>query len=82
MLVSTLLTMIAFPVIPMLYALDRAHVPLTARIVGVAVLLGSLAPLALQFGVSGAAIAYALGNLITLAVMTVALWRQYQLVRP
>ena len=81
MLVSTLLTMIAFPVIPMLYALDRAHVPLTAKIAGVAVLLASLAPLALQFGVSGAAVAYALGNMITLGVMTLALWRQYKLVR-
>ena len=81
MLVSTLLTMIAFPVVPMLYALDRAHVPLVAKIAGVVVLLGSLAPLALQFGISGAAVAYALGNLITLGVMSVALWRQYKRVR-
>jgi len=81
MLVSTLLTMIAFPVIPMLYALDRAHVPLVAKIAGVVVLLGSLAPLALQFGISGAAVAYALGNLISLGVMSVALWRQYKRVR-
>ena len=55
--------------------------PLTAKIAGVAVLLASLAPLALQFGVSGAAVAYALGNMITLGVMTLALWRQYKLVR-
>ena len=51
MLVATLLTMIAFPVIPMLYALDRAHVPLVAKALGAIALLASLAPLALRFGV-------------------------------
>lgn len=77
MLVSTLLTMIAFPVIPMLYALDQAHVPLAGKALGAVVLLAGLVPLANQFGVNGAAIAYALGNLSALAAMILVLRRQY-----
>ena len=78
MLVATLLTMIAFPVIPMLYALDQAHVPLIAKALGAIALLASLAPLASQFGVNGAALAFTIGSLVTLATMIVALQRQYQ----
>jgi O-antigen/teichoic acid export membrane protein len=76
-----LLTMIAFPVIPMLYALDSAHVPLVAKALGAIALLASLAPLALRFGVNGAALAYAMGNLVTLAAMIFSLCRQYARIR-
>lgn len=81
MLVATLLTMIAFPVIPMLYALNQPQVPLLAKALGAFAILASLIPLAKQFGVNGAALAYAAGNLITLAVMTLALARQYSRIR-
>jgi O-antigen/teichoic acid export membrane protein len=81
MLVGTLLTMSAFPVIPMLYALDQAHAPLVAKALGAIALLASLVPLASQFGVNGAALAYAIGNLVALAAMILALWRQYARVR-
>lgn len=81
MLVGTLLTMIAFPVIPMLYALDQAHVPLVAKALGAIALLACLVPLASRFGVNGAALAYTMGSLITLATMIFALGRQYARIR-
>lgn len=81
MLMATVLTMIAFPVIPMLYALDQPQVPLLAKALGALALLASLVPMAKQFGVNGAALAYAAGNLITLAIMVVALSRQYSRIR-
>jgi O-antigen/teichoic acid export membrane protein len=76
-----LLWMLGFPLMPMLYALDRPDAPLKARAVGTVVYLATIAPLCWRFGVAGAASALLIGNLIIVALMTVQLRIQYRQVR-
>jgi O-antigen/teichoic acid export membrane protein len=76
-----LLWMLGFPLMPMLYALDRPDAPLKARAVGTVVYLATIAPLCWRFGVAGAASALLIGNLIIVALMTVQLRIQYRKVR-
>lgn len=76
-----LLWMLGFPLMPMLYALDRPDAPLKARAVGTVVYLAIIAPLCWRFGVAGAASALLIGNVIIVALMTVQLRIQYRKVR-
>ncbi len=75
------LSVFSFPLPPMLYALDRPDGPLTARVIGTVLFFLMIAPLALAFGVNGAAIALVLGNAATVGVMVVQLLREYRRLR-
>jgi O-antigen/teichoic acid export membrane protein len=82
LMVVPFISVFSFPLPPMLYALDRPDAPVTARVVGSAVFFLTIAPLCLSWGVIGAAIAFVLGNIATVAVMVVQLQREYRRVRP
>ena len=77
-----LVSVLAFPLPPMLYALDRPGAPLTARLVGTLLYFLTVAPLSWNLGVSGAAIAFVVGNVGTAAAMIWQLQREYRRVRP
>jgi O-antigen/teichoic acid export membrane protein len=72
----------SFPLPPMLYALDRPDAPFKARLIGSAVFFLSIAPLSWEMGVVGAAIAFVIGNVATVAMMIFQLQREYRRVRP
>lgn len=76
-----LLWMVGFPLMPMLYALDRPDGPLKARAIGTVVYLAIVAPLCWRFDVAGAAVALLIGNLVIVALMMMQLRRQYRKVR-
>jgi O-antigen/teichoic acid export membrane protein len=82
LMVVPFISVFSFPLPPMLYALDRPDAPVTARVVGSAVFFLTIAPLCLSWGVIGAAIAFVLGNIATVAVMVAQLQREYRRVRP
>jgi O-antigen/teichoic acid export membrane protein len=82
LMVVPFISVFSFPLPPMLYALDRPDAPVTARLIGSAVFFLSIAPLCWSLGVVGAAIAFVLGNVTTVAVMIVQLQREYRRVRP
>lgn len=71
----------SFPLPPMLYALDRPDAPVKARLAGSAVFFLSIAPLALRWGVDGAAVALVLGSAATASLMVWQLQREYRRVR-
>ena len=81
LLTATLMTMIAFPVVSMFYALDRPGLPLIARVTGVAAYLAVIFPLATALGAVGAALAFVIGNIVDLAIKIFSLRRQYVRVR-
>jgi O-antigen/teichoic acid export membrane protein len=76
-----LLSIFSFPLPPMLYALDRPDGPLKARIAGTILFFLAIAPLALRFGVDGAAVALVLGNVATVATMMWQLRGEHRRVR-
>jgi O-antigen/teichoic acid export membrane protein len=82
LMVVPFISVFSFPLPPMLYALDRPDAPVTARLIGSALFFLSIAPLSWALGVIGAAIAFVLGSLATVAVMMVQLQREYRRVRP
>ena len=71
------LAVFSFTLPPMLYALDRPDAPVTARLVGTITFFLLIAPLSWSFGVSGAAIAFVIGNAATVAVMIWQLRAEY-----
>jgi O-antigen/teichoic acid export membrane protein len=81
MILALLLTMIAFPLGPMLYGLDRANAPLVARAVGAGVYLATIVPLTSRYDVVGAAIAFVIGNAAMIALMMWSLWGEYRRLR-
>lgn len=81
MLAGLLLTMIAFPLGPMLYALDRPTAPLKARALGAVVYLATLFPLTERFGIIGAGAAFVIGNFVLIGTQGVYLWREYRTIR-
>ena len=81
-MVVPFINVFSFPLPPMLYALDRPDVPVTSRLAGSLVFFLSIAPLAWNFGVDGAAIALVLGSAATAAIMIWQLQREYRRVRP
>jgi O-antigen/teichoic acid export membrane protein len=76
-----LLSIFSFPLPPMLYALDRPDGPLKARVAGTILFFLTIAPLALRFGVDGAAVALVLGNVATVATMMWQLRGEHRRVR-
>jgi O-antigen/teichoic acid export membrane protein len=76
-----LLWTIGFPVMPMLYALDRPDAPLKARAVGTVVYLAIVAPLCWRFDTAGAASALLIGNIVIVALLMMQLRAQYRKVR-
>lgn len=75
---APLLAMIAFPMAPMLYALDRANLPLVGSAVGALAYLAAIFPLATHFGLIGAGAAFVLGKAVVVVIMAVALRREYR----
>ena len=75
------LSVFSFPLPPMLYALDRPDAPVTARLIGTIAFFLLIAPLCWSFGVSGAAVAFVIGNAASVAVMMWQLRKQYSLTR-
>jgi len=76
-----LLGVLSFPMAPMLYALDRPDAPLTARIAGTLGYFAIVAPLCWRFGLVGAAIAYAIGNAVTVLFLVLQLRGEHRRVR-
>jgi O-antigen/teichoic acid export membrane protein len=76
-----LLAMISFPLVPMLYALDRPDAPLNARLIGTILYFATVAPLAWRFEVIGAAAAFVLGNAAMVAALAMQLTLEYRRVR-
>ena len=81
LLIAPLIGMIGFPLIPMLYALDRPGVPVKARLLGVIIYFAIVAPLATRFGLIGAAGAYVFAYAIMVATLAVNVHRGYRRVR-
>ena len=81
LLVAPLLGMLSFPLPPMLYALDRPGAPLRARLYGTIAYFAVVAPLALQFGVLGAAAAFVLGYAVMVITLAIQVRREYRRVR-
>jgi O-antigen/teichoic acid export membrane protein len=71
------LAVFSFTLPPMLYALDRPDAPVTARLVGTITFFLLIAPLSWSFGVSGAAIAFVIGNAATVVMMIWQLRAEY-----
>jgi O-antigen/teichoic acid export membrane protein len=78
---APLLGMLAFPLTPMLYALDRPDAPLYARIVGTVVWAAIVAPLVWEFGIMGAAAAFVIGFATMVAGLMLQLLREYRRLR-
>jgi O-antigen/teichoic acid export membrane protein len=82
LMVVPFLSVFSFPLPPMLYALDRPDGPLKARVLGTVLFFVIIAPLALRFGVDGAAIAFVIGNIGTVGTMMWQLVKEHRRVRP
>jgi O-antigen/teichoic acid export membrane protein len=82
LMIVPFLAVFSFPLPPMLYALDRADGPLTARLIGTITYFIMIAPLCWRLGVSGAAIAFVIGNAATVATMMWQLRQEHRRVRP
>ena len=82
LMVVPFLSVLSFPLPPMLYALDRPDGPLKARLFGTVLYFLILAPLCWNFGVNGAAIAFVVGNLGTVGTMMWQLRGEHRRVRP
>ena len=81
LLAVPLMGVFAFPLAPMLYALDRPDAPLKARLIGTGTFFLLVAPFAWSFGVIGAAMAFVLGYAATLLSLGLQLWSEYRRVR-
>lgn len=82
LIIVPFINVFSFPLPPMLYALDRPDAPVKARLAGSAVFFLSIAPLALRWGVDGAAFSFVLGSATTAGLMMWQLLREYRRVRP
>ena len=81
LIIAPFLAMISFPLVPMLYALDRPDAPLKARLVGTILYFAIVAPLAWRFGVIGAAVAFVIGVAAMVATQALQLVGEYRRVR-
>ena len=81
LMVVPFLSVLSFPLPPMLYALDRPDGPLKARLAGTILYFLIIAPLSLRLGVYGAAVAFVIGNAGTVATMMWQLHGEYRRVR-
>jgi O-antigen/teichoic acid export membrane protein len=78
MLAGLILTMIGFPLAPMLYAIDRAGVPLAARAVSTLCYVVLIFPLAHWLGLGGAGIAYVAATAVLILINAAPLIRSYR----
>jgi len=76
-----LLSVVSFPLGPMLYALGKAGAPLRAKVIASIVFFIILAPLCWKLGVAGAAIAFVIAMAVNVALMIFQLLVPYRLVR-
>lgn len=81
LIAAPLLGMLSFPLPPMLYALDRPDGPLKARLLGTLAYFAVVAPLALSFGLVGAAAAYVAGYAVMVLALVVQVRREHRRVR-
>jgi len=81
LMIVPFLRVFSFPLPPMLYALDRPDGPLKARLAGTIIFFVTIAPLAWSLGVDGAAIAFVVGNIATVAGMMWQLRGEHRRVR-
>jgi O-antigen/teichoic acid export membrane protein len=81
LMVVPFMRVFSFPLPAMLYALDRPDGPLKARLVGTILFFLIIAPLSWRFGVNGAAAAFVVGNIGTVAMMMWQLQSEYRRVR-
>jgi O-antigen/teichoic acid export membrane protein len=81
LVVVPFLGIFSFPLVPMLYALGRSAAPLQSKLLGSAVFFLSIAPLAWKWGVVGAAVAFVLGTVTSVAALMLQLQREYRRVR-
>ena len=72
----------SFPLTPMLYALGRSDGPLKAKLLGSAIFFLTIAPLAWEWDVTGAAVALVLANLVNTGAMMLQLRGEHRRVRP
>jgi len=72
----------SFPLTPMLYALGRSDGPLKAKLLGSATFFVTIAPLSWEWGVTGAAVALVLANIVNTAAMMIQLRGEHRRVRP
>ena len=72
----------SFPLTPMLYALGRSGGPLKAKLLGSAVFFVTIAPLAWEWDVVGAAVALVLANAVNTGMMMLQLRGEHRRVRP
>lgn len=75
---APLLAMVSFPMTPMLYALDRARVPLIASAIGALVYVAAIFPLAAEFGLIGAGAAFVAGKAVVVLILTTTLVREHR----
>lgn len=77
MLIATVLSAASFPVVPMLYTVERTGSTVTAKIFGASVFLLGVYPLCRSLGLIGAGLAFVLGELATLVFNVATLRREY-----
>lgn len=82
LMVVPFLSIFSFPLPGMLCALDRPDGPFKARLIGTVLYFLIIAPLSWRFGVNGAATAFVIGNVGTVATMMWQLRSEYRRVRP
>ena len=82
LLAIPLMGFFAFPLPPMLYALDRPDAPLKARLLGAGLFFLIVAPMSWSFGLIGAAIAFVLGYAAYVATLALQVWAEYRKARP
>ena len=76
-----LLSVVSFPLGPMLYALGKAGAPLRAKVIASILFFIILAPLCWRLDVAGAAIAFVIAMAVNVVVMMIQVARQYRRVR-
>ena len=81
LMIVPLVAILSFPLVPMLYALGRAGAPLKARIIASILFFVALPPLSLEFGVVGAAAAFAIATAANAAIMAIQLAGDYRRLR-
>ncbi len=72
----------SFPLTPMLYALGRSDGPLKAKLLGSTAFFVTIAPLSWTWGVTGAAMALVLANVVNTGMMMMQLRGEHRRVRP
>ena len=81
LIIAPLLGVISFPLPSMLLALDRPEGPVKARLLGAVAYFALVAPLALRFGIEGAAMAFVIGNIVLVASLVWQVRNEHKRVR-